>query len=116
LVDYRRIINDIDEFVKTNLLDVVYVCVDPRGANMFMQELSDLGYSVLDIYQGNASMDAPVLHYREQMNVGNILNVENPLMDEAVKKAQVDVNSKGQMRLDKNRNAQGEKIDPLAAA
>ncbi len=37
-------------------------------------------------------------------------------MDEAVKKARVDINSKGQMRLDKNRNKQDERIDPLAAA
>ena len=116
LVDYRKIISDIDSFCKKHNLDVVYVCVDPRGANMFMQELSDLGYSVLDIFQGNASMDAPVVHYREQLNVGNILNVANPVMDEAVKKARVDINSKGQMRLDKNRNKQDERIDPLAAA
>ena len=116
LVDYRRIISDIDSYCRGNSLDVVYICVDPRGANMFMQELSDLGYNVLDIYQGNSSMDAPVLHYREQINVGNVLNVENPIMDEAAKKAQVNVNSKGEMRLDKNRNEQGAKIDPLAAA
>jgi phage terminase large subunit-like protein len=116
LVDYRRIIHDIDAFCKTHYLDVVYICVDPRGANMFMQELSDLGYNVLDIFQGNSSMDAPVLHYREQLNVGNVLNVANPVMDEAAKKAEVATNSKGEMRLDKNRNEQGVKIDPLAAA
>lgn len=116
LVDYRRIIRDIDDFCKGNLLDVVYVCVDPRGANMFMQELSDLGYSVLDIFQGNSSLDAPTLHYREQLNVGNILNLENPIMDAAARKAQVNINTKGEMRLDKNRNEQGTKIDPLAAA
>lgn len=116
LVDYRRIISDIDSFCKGNLLDVIYICVDPRGANMFMQELSDMGYSVLDIYQGNASMDPPVLHYREQLNVGNILNIDNPIMDEAARKAQVNVNAKGELRLDKNRNEQGVKIDPLAAA
>ena len=113
VVDYnyiKRYIQDLEEKYKFVITEI---CYDPWNATQFANDMSDLGYNMIEIRQGIRDLGEPCKDFRESAYQGNLYHNNNPVLTWACSNAIVKQDCNANFMLDKSQSS--EKIDPLAA-
>lgn len=112
IVDQSRVMEYVLNTCKTLELDIQCLCFDPANASKLMQDLSNEGYTVEEVYQSHKSLNEATQGFREQVYCENIEYLANPLLNYAMSNAVVRQNN-GLIKIDKD--ATTKRIDPVDA-
>ena len=78
IVNQQAVIDYVLDFCQKMNFHIEMFCFDPANASKMMMELSDMGYSVVEVYQSHKSLNEATAGFREQVYCGNILYEKNP--------------------------------------
>lgn len=112
IVDQNAVINYVNDFVNANGLIINSLCFDPANASKLMLEMSEEGYVVQEVYQSHKSLNESTAGFREQVYCGNVVFLNNPLLNYAMGNAVIRTNN-GLIKIDKD--ATKRRIDPVDA-
>ena len=112
IVDQNAVMNYVKEFCASRGLAIEALCFDPANASKLMLELSDEGYDVQEVYQSHKSLNESTAGFREQVYCGNVVFLNNPLLNYAMGNAVIRTNN-GLIKIDKD--ATKRRIDPVDA-
>ena len=112
VVDQNRVMQYVRSFCKTYDLKIQTLCFDPDNATKIMLELSD-EFEVAEVYQSHKSLNESTKRFREEVYSGNVVFINNPLLNFAMGNAIIKTNS-GLIKIDKD--AAHRRIDPVDAA
>ena len=112
IVDQSRVMEYVLDTCKTLELNIQCLCFDPANASKLMQDLSNEGYTVEEVYQSHKSLNEATQGFREQVYCENIEYLANPLLNYAMSNAVVRQNN-GLIKIDKD--ATTKRIDPVDA-
>ncbi len=112
IVDQNAVIRYVMDFVKSNDLKINCLCFDPANASKIMLELSEAGYDVIEVNQSHKSLNEATTGFREQVYCGNIVFLNNPLLNYTMGNAVVRVNN-GWIKVDKDMSRK--RVDPVDA-
>lgn len=112
IVDQNAVLEYVVNFCREYKLDIQMFCFDPANASKLMMDLSNEGYMVEEVYQSHRSLNESTCGFREQVYCGNVIVLQNPVLNFAMKNA-VTRKSNGLIKIDKD--AVTEKIDPVDA-
>lgn len=112
IVNQQAVIDYVLSFCEKMNFHIEMFCFDPANASKMMMELSDMGYSVIEVYQSHKSLNEATAGFREQVYCGNILYEKNPVLNYAMKNAVIRTN-RGLIKIDKD--ATKNRIDPVDA-
>lgn len=116
ILDYRRIVDWLREFVEGNDLQVVMCCYDPMGISGILQDLDEIlpNSELVEIVQTPKSMNDATRNFQGTVQ-GHGLRYDknNKLLSFSVANALYVLNSKKEMIIDKKE--QRRRIDPIDA-
>lgn len=112
IVDQQQVVNYVLEAVKKYNWHIEALCFDPNNAAKMELELSNEGYNVTEVYQSHRSLNDATQGFREQVYLGNVIYLNNPLLNFAMSNAVVKT-SDGWIKIDKD--ATKKRIDPVDA-
>lgn len=112
-IDYRFVLDYIISESNLRGWIIEEVCIDPWGSAFISAELSELGYTVVDIVQGYKTLSAPTKDFRECVYNQKIIHCDSPVLNWAVGNAVCKTDYNLNMILDKSKAKQ--RIDPIAA-
>ena len=112
IVDQNAVMKYVNDFVNKNGLIINCLCFDPANASKLMLEMSDEGYVVHEVYQSHKSLNEATAGFREQVYCGNVVFLNNPLLNYAMGNAVIRTNN-GLIKIDKD--ATRRRIDPVDA-
>ena len=112
IVDQEQVINYVINTCKENDWEINTLCFDPANASKIMLDLSDRGYEVAEVYQSHKSLNESTAGFREQVYLGNIYYLKNPVLTYAMGNAVIRT-SNGLIKIDKD--ATTKRIDPVDA-
>lgn len=112
IVDQKYVINYIIDECKKYNWKINTICVDPANAGLFMTEMSDMGYNVVEVWQSQKSLNDATAGFREQVYLKNVLYTKNPLLTYAMSNARIKPLN-GLIKIDKDATKQ--RIDPVDA-
>ena len=112
IVDQNAVMKYVTDFVEKNGLAINCLCFDPANASKLMLEMSDEGYVVHEVYQSHKSLNEATAGFREQVYCGNVVFLNNPLLNYAMGNAVIRTNN-GLIKIDKD--ATRRRIDPVDA-
>lgn len=113
VVDYRYMTEWLLSKADELGINIREICYDPYNATHYAQELDAAGLTCVEVRQGVATLSEPTKGFREAAYQGDILHVENPLLDWAISNAVMRVDSQGNIMLDKAKSTN--RIDPIAS-
>jgi phage terminase large subunit-like protein len=112
IVDQRRMVAYMNEFVSGWGLKIECLCFDPANASKMEIELSDEGHTVEEVFQSHRSLNESTAGFREQVYEGNVVYLADPVLNFAMANAVVK-QSNGLIKIDKD--ATTRRIDPVDA-
>ena len=112
IVNQQAVVDYVLDFCKKMNFNIEMFCFDPANASKMMIELSDMGYSVVEVYQSHKSLNEATAGFREQVYCGNVMYEKNPVLNYAMKNAVIRTN-RGLIKIDKD--ATKNRIDPVDA-
>lgn len=110
IVDQGAVMDYVLRFAEEHGLEIEMLCFDPANASKLMMDLSDRGYDVVEVYQSYKSLNESTAGFREQVYEGNVICLENPVLDFAMANAVTRTNN-GLIKIDKD--AATARIDPV---
>ncbi len=110
IVDQNVVMDYVLSFCKKYELDIQCLCFDPANASKLMIDLSNEGYDVEEVFQSHKSLNESTQGFREQVYMGNVYHLKNPVLNFAMANAVVRQNQ-GLIKIDKD--ATTKKIDPV---
>lgn len=113
VVDYRYIMQYIQDQVAANGWVVRELCYDQWNATQFAAEMADHGFTVVEIIQGIRTLSEPTKHFRELVLSGRVIHDGNPVLRWAMGNAVTRQDHNGNLMLDKSKAR--ERIDPVTA-
>lgn len=113
VVDYGYVIEYFKRIVKENEWEVIENCFDKWNASHLAQELTDEGYTMVEIPQAIKYLSLPTKNFREQVLQGNIIHDGNELLTWCIGNAVTRVDSQENIMLDKSKSTN--RIDLIAA-
>ncbi len=113
VVDQRVMIKYIEDQVAANEWIVKEICFDQWSAAMFANEMTDKGYTVVEIIQGMKTLSEPTKHFRELALSRMVYHNGDPVLTWAISNAVTRENHNKNIMLDKGKAV--ERIDPIAA-
>lgn len=112
IVDQNAVMKYVLDTCQENGWKIKCLCFDPANASKLMMDLSDEGYEVEEVYQSHKSLNEATQGFREQVYCGNVLYLENPLLNYAMSNTVIRQNQ-GLIKIDKD--ATTKRIDPVDA-
>lgn len=112
IIDQQYVIDWVLDYCKKHNWYIKTFAVDPHNAGKFMMDLSEMGYTVEEVYQSHQSLNEATNGFREQVYEGNVKFKKNPVLTFAMSNAVVR-QSNGNIKIDKD--AVKQKIDPVDA-
>lgn len=112
IVDQNVVMDYVLDFCKEKELDIQTLCFDPANASKLMIDLSDEGYIVEEVFQSHKSLNESTEGFREEVLMGNVCYLYNPVLNYAMSNAVIKKNN-GLIKIDKDATAK--KIDPADA-
>ena len=112
IVDQNVVMDYVLDFCKEKELDIQTLCFDPANASKLMIDLSDEGYIVEEVFQSHKSLNESTEGFREEVLMGNVCYLYNPVLNYAMSNAVIKKNN-GLIKIDKDATAK--KIDPVDA-
>lgn len=113
VVDYNYIKKYIKEVEEKHDVNITEICYDPWNASQFANDMSELGYEMVEIRQGIRTLGEPCKSFREEAYQGNLFHNNNPVLNWACSNAIIKQDANANFMLDKSQSS--DKIDPLAA-
>jgi phage terminase large subunit-like protein len=112
-----------DRFIKGFIHDsefdhwwkVKEICFDPYGARQFANDMTDEGYTCVEIRQGVVSLSEATKKFRELVLQDKIVHDGSPLLTWALSNAVEVVDNNGNIKLSKKHKDDSQRIDPIAA-
>ncbi|MEA5268962.1 terminase large subunit [Clostridium perfringens] len=112
--DYKYIIKYLKDLIEKFQLKIIQLGYDPHNADTFLQDLEELGFDCVEIFQSCKWLNDPTEDFKLECEAGNIeYNEENELLSWSVVNAKLVSNSNGEIKIDKN--LQEKRIDPVDA-
>lgn len=111
VIDQNQVMDYVRKFCAKYDLQIIQLCFDPDNATKLMLELS-AEFDVIDVYQNYRSLNECTKKFREEVYNGNIIFINNPLLNFAMGNAVVKSHD-GQIKIDKD--ATTKRIDPVDA-
>lgn len=111
IVDQNAVMKYVNGFCESQGLKIQMLCFDPNNAAKLMLELSD-EYEVVEVYQSHRSLNESTKTFREEVYSGNVVFLNNPLLNFAMGNAVVKSHD-GYIKIDKD--AARQRIDPVDA-
>lgn len=112
IVDQNAVINYVIETCKKNQWNINIWCFDPANASKMMMDVSDMGYEVVELFQSHQKLNESTVALREEVYLGNVLYLPNPVLNYAMSNAVVR-QSNGLIKIDKD--ATIKRVDPVDA-
>ena len=112
IVDQNAVMQYVLKICEENEWDIQMLCFDPANASKLMQDMSNEGYDVEEVFQSHKALNEATQGFREQVYSGNILYLHNPVLNFAMSNAVIRRNN-GLIKIDKD--AAKKKIDPVDA-
>lgn len=112
IVDQNKVMDYVLETCRANQWEIQTLCFDPANASKLMIDLSNEGFDVEEVYQSHRSLNESTAGYREQVYSGNVIVLQNPVLNFAMANAVVRTNN-GLIKIDKD--AAKCRIDPVDA-
>lgn len=112
IVDQNAVMRYVINTCRENDWKIKTLCFDPANASKLMMDLSDEGYDVEEVYQSHKSLNESTQGFREQVYSGNIIYLDNPVLNYAMSNAVIRRNN-GLIKIDKD--ATTKRIDPADA-
>lgn len=112
IVDQNAVINYAIEFCKKYNWSIDTWCFDPANASKIMMDVSDMGYNVTELFQSHQKLNESTVALREQVYLGNVIYLPNPVLNFAMSNAVIKTNN-GLIKIDKD--ATTKRIDPVDA-
>lgn len=112
IVDQNQVMEYVLETCRANRWEIQTLCFDPANASKLMIDLSNEGFDVEEVYQSHRSLNESTAGYREQVYSGNVIVLQNPVLNFAMANAVVRTNN-GLIKIDKD--AAKCRIDPVDA-
>lgn len=114
VVDYRTVVEWVNETVARLRTVVQEWCVDPWGAVQVSNDLIEEGQTVVNIVQGIKTLSEPTKDFRDQIANKNVLHDGNPVISWAIGNSVVDIVDRN-MNILLNKAKSTERIDPIAS-
>ena len=111
VIDQNQMIRYAKNFCKNHDLKIQKLCFDPDNSTKLMLELSE-EYEVVEVYQSHRSLNESTKTFREEVYNGNVIFLNNPLLNFAMGNAVVK-SQNGLIKIDKDVNKK--RIDPVDA-
>ena len=111
VIDQNQVMQYVKGFCGTFDLKIQKLCFDPFNSTKLMLELSE-EYDVAEVYQSHRSLNEVTKTFREEVYQGNIIFMNNPLLNFAMGNAVIKT-SGGLIKIDKDSNKK--RIDPVDA-
>lgn len=112
IVDQNAVMQYVLNICAENKWNIETLCFDPANASKLMMDLSNEGYDVEEVFQSHKSLNESTQGFREQVYLGNILYLYNPVLNFAMSNAVIRRNN-GLIKIDKD--ATTKRIDPVDA-
>ncbi|WP_434292013.1 terminase large subunit [Clostridium botulinum] len=112
IVDQNVVIKYAIDFCKRYNWEIDTWCFDPANATKIMLDISDMGYNVTELFQSHNKLNESTVALREEVYMGNVVYLPNPVLNFAMSNAVVKSNN-GLIKIDKD--ATKKKIDPVDA-
>ncbi|WP_297422111.1 terminase TerL endonuclease subunit [Clostridium sp.] len=112
-VNQQAVMDYIIKECKKNEWNIYNICPDPHNSTLFSQELSDMGYDVVEVYQSAQALNESTCGFREDVYEGRVMYEYNPLLNFAMANAVTTPPTKGNIKIDKDHAIQ--RIDPVDA-
>lgn len=112
IVDQNAVMQYVLKTCEENDWKIQCLCFDPANASKLMQDLSEEGYDVEEVFQSHKSLNEATQGFREQVYSGNIVYLYNPVLNFAMGNAVIRKNN-GLIKIDKD--AAKKRIDPVDA-
>ena len=110
--DYKYIIKYLKDLVEEYDIKIVQLGYDPHNADAFLQDLEELGFDCIEIYQSCKWLNDPTEDFRLEVKAGNVsFNEENELLSWSIVNAKTVSNSNGEIKIDKD--LRQKRIDPV---
>lgn len=110
IVDQNAVMRYVNDFCQKYKLKIATLCFDPANASKLMLELSNEGYDVVEVWQSHKSLNECTAGFREQVYCGNVVFINNPLLNYAMGNAVVRSNN-GLIKIDKDASIR--RVDPV---
>ena len=112
-----------DKFIKGYIHDkefdenwkVKEICYDPYGARQFSNDMTDEGYTCVEIRQGVQTLSEPTKKFREYILQDKIVHDGSPLVTWCLSNAVEVIDNNGNIKLSKKNKDDSQRIDVLAA-
>lgn len=114
VVDYNFVEKYIIDMEAQNEWSVQEICYDPYNATQFANNMTDKGYTCVEIRQGHRTLGEPTKTYRDNVYENKIYHYHDPLLSFAFSNAVVKLDVNENIMLDKKMSRQ--RIDPAAAS
>jgi len=114
VIDYRAVMNYAVERADENGWRIAEWCIDPWGAVQIAADLTEAGYTVVEVIQGIKTLSEPTKNFREMVYSDRVITDGSPVLSWAISNAVAD-------KVDRNENIilskkkSRERIDPIAA-
>lgn len=112
IVDQERVMDYVKEECIKNGWKIKTLCFDPANASKLMMDCSEAGYDVEEVWQSHKHLNEATNGFREEVYLGNVYYLYDPLMNFAMSNAVIRQNN-GLIKIDKDATQQ--KIDPVDA-
>ncbi|MCD3217874.1 terminase large subunit [Clostridium botulinum C] len=112
VVDQEQVIKFGIDFCKKYNWEIEKWCFDPANATKIMMDVENRGYSVTDLFQSHKMLNESTVALREEVYLGNVIYLPNPVLNFAMANAVVKTNN-GLIKIDKD--ATTKRIDPVDA-
>lgn len=113
VVDLQFLVQYIEDQVKEHGWKPREVCVDPWGDTWFATEMTNRGYTVVEIRQGPQTLAGPTKTFRDLVYQQKVIHDGNSVLAWAISNAVTRQDHNGNITLDKSKAT--DRIDPIAA-
>lgn len=112
VIDYEWIQSYIMEMSKE--YQVLEICYDPWNATQFANNMTNEGFTCVEVRQGYRTMSEPIKDMEKLILENKLIHGGNPVLRLAVSNASVVTDPAGNVKLDKSKSTQ--RIDPIISA
>lgn len=113
VIDYRFVAKYMTDQLKQNDWIALEICFDPWSATQISNDLTDNGYTCIEIVQGMKTLSEPTKDFREAAYNKRVIHDGNPVLGWAISNAITRMDHNENMMLDKAKSTQ--RIDPIAS-
>lgn len=113
VTDYSYIVDHIEKLARDNKWKVLEIGYDPHDATYLSQEMSEKGYTMVEVKQNIATQHEPLTEFQEKVLKKEAVHSGNGLLTWSIGNAITVNNSDDRIKLSKAKST--ERIDPIAS-